>query len=75
MMNHKFDIADGLYRSACFRYWTGIATPRDFEDIVCLTMDASTPQPVWDQAFRLRTLMMEAGIPFLKEVPEVVSEK
>ena len=74
-MKTRGEIAETIYRAASFRYWAGLATPRDFEDIICLFMDETTPLDVWRQASQLRMMMIKAGVPFRTEIPEAVCDE
>lgn len=68
----RLEIAEAIYRSAAFRHWLGIATPRDFEDIVLLSLDPSIPRSLWKRAYRLRRMMDRFKTGERTEIPEVI---
>lgn len=68
----RLEIAEAIYRSAAFRHWLGIATPRDFEDILLLTMDTTISRSLWQRAYRLRRMMDRFKTSERTDIPEVI---
>lgn len=69
---NRLEIAEAIYRSAAYRHWLGLATPRDLEDIVLLTMDPSIPTSLWKRSDDLRLMMERAKTGERTEIPEVI---